>query len=372
MRVIHKVILTLLSICLVFTPGAVSQDTLLHNLSATAGYHRGFLIAHRPLIVPLQQDKINGFEFAITKNTAGDKSWHHLYRFPGMGISLAFWELGNPRQLGTGITLIPYMDFPLTEGKLGAFGVKFGWGLGFIEKTFDSDNNHKNVAIGSSLNTSLILQPHIRLNISNRLSFHGGISMTHFSNGSVVIPNLGLNIASITSGVSYHLGKPVVRQQRKIPRLIKQKNISFFGAASLKQVYPANGKNYFAASLSFNHAWKNYHKSAFGAGADIFYDHSIYRKIEEKNITLSNSFETIKTGIHGSYELIISDLSLLINMGGYLYSKLDDGLFYHRFGMRYMINESLFACFHIKSHWGKADFFEFGLGYRKSKLKHKS
>jgi hypothetical protein len=333
------------------------------ELQYTVAYHRAFLIAHRPLVVPLQQDKINGFELCVSKSTDGSRDWHHVYRFPDTGISFAMWDLGNPGQLGRSITILPYLDFPLAGNSRSELKLKFGWGIGIIEKRFDSDENYKNVAVGSRMNNSLILQPHYNLRVSSQLTAHGGISLTHYSNGSIVVPNLGLNIAGITAGIKwtpYRFDRPELKK----PPVSKSTRTSFFLSGSSKQVYPAQGKNFFAATISGNRAYQISPKSAFGFGADLFYDHSIYRKLEQKEKSLNNDFETLRGGIHGSYELGFGRVSISLNVGGYLYSKMNDGLFYHRFGLRYQFHEKLFACMNIKSHWGKADFMEWGIGYK--------
>lgn len=341
-----------------------AQDTIAHKYSVYGGYHRGFLIAHRPLVAPLQKDKINGIETALTHQTTGTRQWHHIYGFPEMGLSLSWWDLGNPEMLGSSIAVIPYLDFPVAGNKKLAFDLKFGWGAGYIQKGFHADDNHKNVAVGSKINFSLILQPHLKINISDRISFTGGLSLTHYSNGSVSTPNLGLNVASLTGGLSWRFEEEGYIMKKQLPEFRKNNRYTAFIALSSKQIYPANGPSYLAGTISINRSWQVTHKSAFGTGADLFYDHSTYQKIENKGLRLNSSLEAFRGGVHGSYELVIADLSVIINMGGYLYSKISDGTFYHRFGMRYQFSERMFAGIHLKAHWGKADYIEWGIGTR--------
>jgi hypothetical protein len=354
----------LILVCLLTGVKTAAQDTIAHKFSFYGGYHRGFLIAHRPLVTPLQQNKINGFESAVTSQTTGSKPWHHIYGFPEIGLSIALWDLGNPEMLGNSIAVIPYLDFPMTQGRKASLDLKVGWGAGYIQKGFDADNNYKNVAVGSHLNFALILQPHLKLNLSERISFTGGISLTHYSNGSVATPNLGLNIASLTGGLSWRFREPASIQMKQLPVFKKNNRYTVFLALSSKQIYPADGPSYLAGTISLNRSWQLTHKSAFGTGADLFYDHSIYRKMEDQNLKLNSSAEAFRGGVHGSYEMVISDLSVFICMGGYLYSKINDGLFYHRVGLRYQLNKKLFATANIKAHWGKADYIEWGIGTR--------
>lgn len=363
----RKLISTLLIVILAFAVNA--QDSVSHKFTAGVVLNRGFIIAHRPLIVPLQKDHINGIEASFSARPNGSKQWHHTYNFPEMGVSLAIWDLGNKNQLGSAISIIPYMDFPIITGKKSSFDLKFGWGIGYIEKVFDSDKNYKNVAIGSHLNCALTLQPGIKTQISKNICLRGGLTISHFSNGSITMPNLGINLVSVTAGLSYRIAKQL-QAQAPLPLFVKSKRFTFFIAAGTKQIYPAGGKNYKPVSLSASHTWQLSPKSGFGFGADVFYDNSITQKLEEKNMELNSQLEAIRPGIHAGYELVIADLSVVINMGGYLYSRLlSDGTFYQRVGLRYRFSENIFALMHLKSHWGKADFIEWGLGYRIDKLK---
>ncbi|MDQ3051052.1 MAG: acyloxyacyl hydrolase [Bacteroidota bacterium] len=367
----HKNLLVTILFLQLFTV-ARSQDSTARRLGVSLGLHYGFLVAHRPLIIPLQQGHIRGLESNFKIRPDGSKNWHHTYGFPEMGISLSVWDLGNQNQLGKAVTLMPYLDFPLARGRHTSLELKFGWGLGYVEKIFDADKNYKNVALGSHLNYGLKLQPRIKVRINDHLGFNGGLSITHFSNGSMATPNLGLNLLTVTGGFIYKIGEKQLLRKKMVASFEKSSRLTFFGAASLKQVYPADGKNYYAVTVSGNHSWQLSPKSAIGFGGDVFYDSSINQKLEERNLVLKNSLQALRAGLHGSYELVIDDLSVIINMGGYLYTKLhNDGSIYHRIGLRYRLSEKLFVLMHLKSHWGKADYVEWGLGYRMDKRKSK-
>jgi len=367
---LNKLLVTIFIILGSFLSNA--QDTVPQKMVFQAGIHRGFLIAHRPLIVPLQQRHTTGFEASLLMKTDGSKPWHQVFGFPDMGITLLIWDLGNKDQLGAGVSLVPFIDFPLAKGRKTEFDLKFGWGIGYVEKIFDADENYKNVAIGTHLNCALILQPHIKTRISKRFDVNAGLSMAHFSNGAVATPNLGLNLLSVTAGLSYKFGQPLAIDPVPLPPFVKSRRFSLFIGGGTKQTYPADGNNYFAFSISGNQSWQIARKSAFGFGADIFYDNSITKKLEEEQVKHINSLETMRLGVHGSYEMTISKISLLFNLGGYVYSEyVSDGTFYQRVGIRYRITDKLFAAMHLKAHWGKADFIEWGIGYRIDKFKTK-
>ncbi len=111
---LNKLIFTLLLVLLVTVTNG--QDSTSHRISVSAGINRGFIIAHRPLIVPLQKDHINGIEANLVLRPDGSRPWHRIYGLPEIGMSLCVWDLGNRNQLGSAISLIPFIDFPLVKG----------------------------------------------------------------------------------------------------------------------------------------------------------------------------------------------------------------------------------------------------------------
>jgi hypothetical protein len=40
-----------------------------------------------------------------------------------------------------------------------------------------------------------------------------------------------------------------------------------------------------------------------------------------------------------------------------------DDMFYHRLGLRYQFKEHLLLNLVLKSHWARADYIEYGIGY---------
>ena len=89
--------------------------------------------------------------------------------------------------------------------------------------------------------------------------------------------------------------------------------------------------------------------------------------LEKKQITVDNKWSLIKTGVSISYGLAIGRLSFDFNYGMYIYfNNLDksDGAFYHKVGLKYDITDNVFANITLKTHWGKADYIGWGIGYR--------
>lgn len=139
-----------------------------------------------------------------------------------------------------------------------------------------------------------------------------------------------------------------------------------------------------------------------GLGIDAFYDGvydgtSLYKKVYIKTNELKNK---VRIGISWQHELLFSRLSAGFDFGLYLYDPLknlspvnintgeliylnqkkpliysynidkngvqsgEDGWFYTRAKLKYTISQHIFASIGLKTHLQKAEFIEWGLGYR--------
>jgi hypothetical protein len=344
---------------------ATLPDSTEGSLRISANFHYGFVIAHRPLLVPLQKAHVTGFDVQLAIPTTGKKPWERTYIHPVLGINYSWFDLGNSIQLGHGHTLYPFILFPLNSNPHLQLNIRFGAGIGYVEKIYDRYENYKNQAIASHVNAIFAVHAAIYARLARRTFFQTTVGVTHFSNGSMDIPNLGINIATLSGGISYYLGdkKPVNRDPVVFSE--KKRRTSIMISGSIKEVYPPEGPKFLAGSLSYLESLRVGKKSAFGLAADVFYDNSIHVRLIEDSIHYNGPEDQLRVGLAGSYELIVSDLSLLLQTGGYFYNKLkSDGDVYSRFGIRYSLAKNYFVCFNLKTHFAKADFFEWGGGVK--------
>ena len=74
---------------------------------------------------------------------------------------------------------------------------------------------------------------------------------------------------------------------------------------------------------------------------------------------------TDKSCFNFVYELAMGRLSFDLNYGFYV-SGLDksDGSVYHKLSVRYDVTKNIFANITLKTHWGKADYIGWGIGYK--------
>jgi hypothetical protein len=268
---------------------------------------------------------------------------------------------------------MPFINFPLYKHKNLTAGFRLALGLGYLTKPFDRINNYKNLAIGSHYNAAVNLMFEARYRLNYYISITGGISLQHFSNGSLKLPNYGLNLPLLNLGVAL---RPFKENQNIDDRFyaptepyeaIIYKSMEFnvgalVGYKNMKAVY---GKNFTVFHVFENTFFRISKKSKVGFGLDFSYDLSHIRILESNGDTVDNKFKIIRPGINGAYQLVMSRVGLIFNLGFYLAGlEKSNGPLYEKFAFQYNFTKDFFTTVMLKVHWGRADYIGFGLGYK--------
>lgn len=325
--------------------------------------HFGSILPHRPLVNEIIEGHSFIYEISFFKNTFGEEAWQQSYQYPRIGISAMYLNLGNEAELGNSFGVFPYIQFPLTKNKI-RWELRFGYGLGYIEKPFDRATNYKNIAIGSRFNALINFNSLWKYQASPAIAFSAGISMVHFSNGSYVRPNLGFNAFSLNTGVSYSFGKEKEQLINEISNIDKSWQHFLIFNSGLKEIPPVEGPKYMVANLAYNLVKPISNKSNYGVSADFFYNSSLEALIEQNDNIPASNVDNFRVGISAMYGISVGKLMLSVHMGGYIMPRYtDNGFLYHRINSRYTINKKLFFNLGLKSHFAVADFIEMGIGY---------
>ena len=342
------------------------------NLILETRLHYGFTISHH-LEMQLLNSHFPAFEISILKKTYGKTRWEYMYNYPIIGISLWYSNLGNSPYLGSGTAIYPFIDFPLISKKKTILYFRLGVGLGYISKKFDRLENYKNIAIGSHLNVAVSLMFEAKYRLDEQLLLSGGIGLTHFSNGSIKTPNFGINIPSVNIGIAYRLNKENPYTKNKLlPELYPfefdgKRSIDIYvsAGAGIKDMQSDFGSRYYVYTAFANVFKRISFKSKLGLGFDLSYDGSDIILLERNDIEIPHFYSIIKPGINVAYELEMSKVSLVFNLGMYLCGmEKSDGSVYEKLAFRYMISDRLFTNITFKAHSGRADFIALGIGYK--------
>jgi len=342
------------------------------NMMIEGKFNYSFIYSQH-LELELFNSHMPDFEISIQQETYGKHIWERSYGYPLLGISLWYSGLGRSPYLGDAYGLFPFINFPLARNDRVMVCFRFGLGVGYLTKKFDRITNYKNTAIGSHFNAAANITFEGRYKIDHRLTASLGFGLQHFSNGSLKLPNYGLNILLVNAGLAYRL----VRENkyisnRFIPPTKPYSAIIYhtmeldFGAAlgykNLKAVY---GRSFLVYHIYQNTLFDVSPKSLVGFGLDLSYDASHVTVLESIGQTVKNKLNILRPGINAAYELKLSRLAFLFNFGYYLGGQEhSNGPLYEKLSAQYNFLGHFFTNVMLKVHFGRADYIGWGLGYR--------
>ena len=322
-------------------------------------------MVHRLSIGHLVKGFPSNYELNICKKTTGSKVWQIENNRPDVGITLQCLDFANPAQLGYALTVAPYVEIPFSEKeKKSLFFMRVCWGATYITKPFDIVTNHKNIAIGSHLNSFVQFRWFWQLKLSERLHFEPGFTFTHASNGRAKNPNLGLNVMGVNAGLRYQLSAASAKVVSAADSETKSKyQVHVIAAYGFnRRGISTDLLKSVMFSASFVRTVKNAH--SFSAGADVLYDQSYQIDFKEYLGRDAAGLESMRIAARLGYAYNIGRVSLPIEIGMYAFQKINpDAILVSRLGVRYFDKSGLIVSFGLRTHYAVAYTFEYGLGY---------
>jgi hypothetical protein len=315
-------------------------------------------------------------ELSLHRNTYGEHRWEVLHNYPSIGLTFYYSGFGNDSisaELGKVFALYPFINFPITPGESSKLTFKLGVGVSFLTNKFDPKENYHNYAIGSHVNAAVNLSFEYRQRIVDRLHWVTSVGLTHFSNGSTRTPNMGINIFSVATGLSWYLAPP----KAHIDKRLRPENYLFefdgkrhfvtdyqytLGFKDMSQQYGTHSY-FYVHDLAANFMFQITERDRLGLGIELVYDNSDKLTKPDWNLYL-------KPGFLMAYEMMLDRVSFMFNLGIRNNEPLPAKafLFYQKVALRYYLNESLFATLAFTTYDIKADFISIGIGYH---IKHK-
>lgn len=346
------------SFLFLFSYNSKSQKDNHQNFYLEPVYQYGFIWQHRPSLAEVIGGNVNVFRLSLGKKTFGQSYWEQLYRYPDWGIGYSFTDLGNPKDLGQASAIYYYLRIPLFKKQKFTLSYKVSGGLAYL--------NQGSLAIGSHLNLYFDASIDAKVKLNERLELINSFGATHYSNGAIVMPNLGVNLFSYRLGIQYKLhSQEQEKTIHELPELYGKNALVIVFGAGIKEKRPDGGKKFTVASGSIDYMKVFSHKHKFGLGFDTFYDETLFELMNpDSTLSITNN-DIMRYGFHLSGEAQYKRLIIALHIGTYLHAKYtDDGKIYQRVALRYLFSKNLFANVSLKTSKGVADFVEWGFGYQ--------
>ena len=367
--------------------------------------HYGFFYHHH-----FEMERFNAhypaMEFSIYQNTYGKKEWETIYNYPYLGFTFYHANFGinfenNPdigKALGSVFALYPFINYPLVGGENAQLTFKLGIGLGYLTKCFDNFENYQNFSIGSHLNAAANLSFEYRQRVSNRLMAVTSVGLTHFSNGSTKLPNYGLNTFSGALGMAYYLRNPRInltpaKRPEYHPFEFDHKHwfsldLNYgIGFKNVSQTLGGDATHYYLVHDLSSHLLAQFTQfSRAGLGLSLVLDLSdqtlpdhfvdgngihvtkIDPETQKERIYDINTFQMTKLNFSLCYAMTMSRLSYFFEFGWHLkyneFTDLSKGNIFQKVSFKYQVYDNIYTNLSLMTHFGRADYLCFGLGYR--------
>jgi len=346
---------------LILSSGAYSQSNEIKKIALLP--HYGFVLKNKLETAHLSNQHPWGAELEYLIQTTGRKSWQTEYNNPSYGLSLQYWQFDPDKRLGNQLGIVMFFKGKLLQRSDFAITYRIAGGGGLVGKRFDLHTNTQNNLLSSRLNFVLNGRVAYEQKFSSGFSTQIGIDLLHFSNGSVRMPNGGINIPNIFAGLQYTLSQPSAPVQAEKAPKEKRWLLLLAAAAGSKNEYPVNSRNHPVGTLSAYGGRQLNNKSTLIAGADLFYDGTKRYWVDDE--TTVNVFQLLQGGLVAGHELSIHNLAIITHLGYSFYQPVSiNPRIYQRYGIRYYLLPGLAVNAAMRAHLGKADFVEWGLTYR--------
>lgn len=325
----------------------------------------GFLIAHREYMANMEAHTF-GVEVIYSSDFSGWKQMDEQYRNLRWGTGFTYFNMGNRELNGNVYAWHIHVEASLKKNEKFQSTLRFGSGIGYLDRPYNLNTNKKNKAIGSSLNGNMQVIWKNYLDLSQKSSLVLGIGVTHYSNGNFRRPNLGINLAHLNIGILRKIKLLENPESRTLPQLFPERGFEISAGYARKQIAVADTRFFNIYSSSLLYYFKHKKNRYWRLGPEFFFDrtypYSLFNESTLKNLKPADITEiAVKIG----HEFLFGRVAVVTDLGTYLYRPNDyKKQVYFAIGFNYCFNGGIIAQTRLKSHMAVADFFYWSGGYR--------
>ena len=359
--------------------------------SLSIDYSIGQTVRNNPVFPPLATPA-QGISIDYAPRQNFNTQWQRLYSRTQLVYTISAQSLGNAQILGNAWGGLVGLDFYLYQRRRNHFHYRLQLGFAALTRHYDSFHNPQNVVIGSTLNAFGKAEGIYTYKISPRLSFNAAFAVIHYSNAGVQSPNLGVNIAALTGGISYRFNTKIHKLEKR-NLLSPKSNLSNSDTLSIfspKMVdYPQNYRPFVQFGLGFTSVAsrgakfpvytvlagvsKQFSpKGCVSAGLEWVYNTAtfeLYNHIAGGNLSPKKVY---RYSFVAQYEFIFSRIALLAAGGVYLNSHIAQrSAFSSKIGINYYFrslwkekNFHPWLGLQVRAYFGEAEFAEIATGIK--------
>ncbi|HNW50988.1 MAG TPA: acyloxyacyl hydrolase [Prolixibacteraceae bacterium] len=348
-------IFTLLSSFFIVIDGFAQADVSPFFFSID--YRKGKNVPHRSVVENLHYPYY-GVDLKMGWQTIGKQDWQRAFRYPSLGVGVN-WNTFKTEILGEPVAAYFFTNFPQITASWFRIDLEVDFGLSYGINPYNKLTNPDNFSTGSSLNAFFGLYLEQSVHLSPQVDFFVSEGITHYSNGALGWPNIGLNIPSMKFGIRYLNEPPAYIRDRPKPSYERGFSLVTNLSGGTKKLY-APTPSYHEVSISSSVFYRSGYKRRVGAGAEVAYNEVL------KGVSLNEKYpmaDLMTMSVHVSHEFLIDRFTILSQLGVYLKNQPTDKFYYERIGFGYYFWRNFRVLLNIKAHYIKAEYVEAGISY---------
>ncbi|WP_131667100.1 acyloxyacyl hydrolase [Chryseobacterium taiwanense] len=366
---------------------AQEADSLKPKLwTASANAEYGMVLPTNIHLKSYPHKAFAAYSFEFLKQTNGEKDWESLYNHPQIGVGFIAFDFLQNRQMGS-----PFAIYGIYNAKIKQWG-SLKWyhninlGISFNSNPFDLDKGYYNTSVGSKTNMFIGLGTGLYYEIGKHFDLGMNLKFNHLSNGSLKIPNKGLNSVTPQLSLVYYPERVSLKKADTITLNKEKYNTlefsvfagrkdAFYKGERRDEVKLYDGFDYSIYGAEAFYLRQYSAKSAYGIGVGITqdeeYNHSMY--VSDSTVYQKKRFSKnqLLFSVIPTYRLMIGNLYVNVGAGYYVLkktTKYDKTAFFQRIALQYQFTDRLFASFGINAYdFHVANYLEWKLGYTFSK-----
>ncbi len=296
-------------------------------------YARGSIIEHRKLIEFLYKDYPKLYTLGWHRTAANDSlSWQERYNYPDQGIVLQYGDFNNEHignTLAANYTTTFYLRHRNAQHQ---YTLQLGFGAVYNTHPLNFDHDVSNIV----MSTHVLYSQYVRLAytvpfLTGKLGFSAGLGFTHYSNGAIKKPNLGLNTVLLTLALRYQQqGKPEPYFRHKhrpdldtvFTKIHGYVNAGFGYHESMPHI---GRKPVFNLSVNLSKRF-NYGNGMQGGVAfynsQSFKEYALYQAVSGTEQTDIKPKDHKQISVFAGYEMFFDKISFTSKLGYYVYRPL--------------------------------------------------
>jgi Lipid A 3-O-deacylase (PagL) len=363
-------------LCLIYMCLPSAKAQLPKGVSLESSVYFGKVVKHTPKLRFDAPPLSIGFDFHVTKQLYGQKPWHQWMRYPSIGLSFVYYDIGSA-SLGKAFGLFPTFDLKLMTHQKFQSTMQLGLGLAYLTRYYDALTNPDNNAVGSNVNGTAQFKWQNQYSVNPNWQILFGLSFTHYSNGSSQQPNFGINIGAAQFGVKWQPNH--INKTEYVHRDTSSKPAHRFGVsmhAGMTYVEPGvlRGPRYPYYFLSVGGLYRTSKVNQVLLGLDFEYDKSTYYWSLHTASVFTKADANAgasRWSIFVADEIFFGNFSFWAQMGYYLNNKTALSLtavWYNKIGLRYHFpafgrpKTRFFVGSYLKTHRVAAEYMGLGIG----------